>query len=538
MVACMDTPGIGDNPELPPKPRRNSGEDSGIHPMRRPASVPHHVVVTNSSPSQQLIQLWRTRPHRTPERGPIAGVAAAFGYRYAIDPTLVRIAFVVTTIFGGTGIFLYLLAWLTLPRAGTGKSMADMLMGRGNSGDSHTAAVLVAVATLVSLLTSAPVGVGLGASGPLSLIAMAAGWWLLFKRTPTPPFTYPVTGATGGPTIAGSTGGFGTAGEFGTAGAYGSAASLWESGVTRQPGSGHPTNPSPTDTPTAGGGSSWNAYSVLPERYEPSPKPTVDAAPTTTDGATGASAASVTSGTSGPVSFTKPAAQPGPPAWDPLGVAPFAWDLPDPTGADVPEQVKSSRSHYTSKVIGAAIVVTAITAGVGLVTGADWVTVARLSAVALLVIGLGLFFGGMRGRGRGRGLLFAAVPLAAVVVAASVTPPDLFELSGDTVVSGETTQLRPQSDADLSDSYAVGFGELDLDLSDLTLTEDRTVDISSRFAETTITVPEDMRVQTTCDAKMAEALCDIPAGTANADSPLLTLDINARFSDVEVVRHG
>lgn len=492
--------------------------------------IPHHGVVTNPSPSQQLAQLWRTRPHRLPDRGPIAGVAAAFGHRYNVDPTLVRIAFVVTTLFGGAGVLLYLFAWLTLPRAGTGVSMADMLLGRGRSGDSQTAAVLVAIATLISLI-STPIGVGLAGSGPLSLIAMATAWWLLYKRTPNPPLEYPVSAGMPSTAIAGPPAGIGTG--------PGRTESLWDTGST------------------------WNAYTVLPDHYEPEQKrPTAQSdasrpAPSDTTGqgpsdTTSAVPSQETMGAaaqspvgpslrkdSGSSTEQRPTVaapfMPGrPPSWDPLGVAPFAWDLPDPNQPAAAAPARRSRSHYTSKVIGATIVITAATAGVGLATGASWVTTAHLSAVALLVIGLGLLFGGLRRRGYG--LLFLAAPLAMVMLAATVVPSDVFELDAETVVTGETTTLRPQSADDLSSSYANGFGEFTLDLSDIDLESDRTVDITTRFGETTVTVPADMRVEVNCDAKMAEALCDVSAA-GSAGDPTLTLDMDARFANIQVVRN-
>jgi phage shock protein PspC (stress-responsive transcriptional regulator) len=57
---------------------------------------------------------WETRPARRGDESRIAGVAGAVARRYALDPTLVRVAFVVWAIVGG-GLLLYLLGWLVLP---------------------------------------------------------------------------------------------------------------------------------------------------------------------------------------------------------------------------------------------------------------------------------------------------------------------------------------------------------------------------------------------------------------------------------------
>lgn len=79
---------------------------------------------------------WASRPQR-PHRGrKFAGVAAGIGYRYGIDPTLVRVAFIVAAVFGGFGVFLYLVGWLLLPEEGDSASPVEALFGRGYSSTS------------------------------------------------------------------------------------------------------------------------------------------------------------------------------------------------------------------------------------------------------------------------------------------------------------------------------------------------------------------------------------------------------------------
>lgn len=41
----------------------------------------------------------------------IAGVCSGLGVYFNIDPTLVRIIFVCLSLFGGSGLFLYLIIW-------------------------------------------------------------------------------------------------------------------------------------------------------------------------------------------------------------------------------------------------------------------------------------------------------------------------------------------------------------------------------------------------------------------------------------------
>lgn len=69
-----------------------------------------------------VTQMWETRPPRIPKdqggRAHVAGVCEGIGVRYQIDPTLVRVLFVVTTLAVGGGIAAYLLAWMCMPRYG------------------------------------------------------------------------------------------------------------------------------------------------------------------------------------------------------------------------------------------------------------------------------------------------------------------------------------------------------------------------------------------------------------------------------------
>lgn len=44
------------------------------------------------------------------------GVCAGIGEYFDIDPTLVRLAWVVVTLFGGAGLLLYIIAAIVIPR--------------------------------------------------------------------------------------------------------------------------------------------------------------------------------------------------------------------------------------------------------------------------------------------------------------------------------------------------------------------------------------------------------------------------------------
>jgi len=55
-------------------------------------------------------RLYRIRNGRV-----VAGVAAGLAAYFGVDPTLVRLAFALLTVFGGLGALLYLVAWVIIP---------------------------------------------------------------------------------------------------------------------------------------------------------------------------------------------------------------------------------------------------------------------------------------------------------------------------------------------------------------------------------------------------------------------------------------
>ena len=81
-----------------------------------------------NEPSSGTKHLYRIRDGRL-VAGVFAGLAAYFG----IDPTLVRLGFVVLTVFGGFGILLYLGAWLVIPDETEGTSVAEDFVNKRRS---------------------------------------------------------------------------------------------------------------------------------------------------------------------------------------------------------------------------------------------------------------------------------------------------------------------------------------------------------------------------------------------------------------------
>jgi len=46
----------------------------------------------------------------------LGGVCAGLGHYFSIDPTLVRLIFVLLTVAGGSGVLLYFVLWIVMPR--------------------------------------------------------------------------------------------------------------------------------------------------------------------------------------------------------------------------------------------------------------------------------------------------------------------------------------------------------------------------------------------------------------------------------------
>jgi phage shock protein PspC (stress-responsive transcriptional regulator) len=88
----------------------------------------HDLAMTEPS-SNGSKRLYRLRDGRV-----VAGVCAGLAAYFGIDPTLVRLAFALLTIFGGTGILLYLCAWIVIPEeGGDGNSIAQSFVSKRRS---------------------------------------------------------------------------------------------------------------------------------------------------------------------------------------------------------------------------------------------------------------------------------------------------------------------------------------------------------------------------------------------------------------------
>jgi phage shock protein PspC (stress-responsive transcriptional regulator) len=354
---------------------------------------------------------WATRPRRRAGERKIAGVAAAIGRRYAVDPVLVRVAFVVATLFGGAGLLLYLLGWLLLPVEDDESSGARSAAGRGRG--SMSAALTIVLVLLLIAATGAVVRHG-GGSGVIGL-AVGLGVLLLLHR---------------------------------------SRASLGE--IPGAPPLARPSSdPAPQTTPA--------------DRPTPADQPAIE-----------------TSADTG---------EPAPPAWDPLGAAPFAWDLPEPAAPPEPTtQPRAARSKITPVTLGLAL----LTGGIALAF-APTLSAAQVAAMLLGVIGLGLVAGSfLQG---GRGLVPVAIPLALLTWVLSAAPSSDLTVGGRHWDPGTVDQVQPR--------YSVTLGNGDLDLTRLRLADNQTVrtSVAVGVGETHVLLPPNLDADVTCQTQLGDVYC-------------------------------
>lgn len=349
-----------------------------------------------------LQDFWATRPRRRASDRKVAGVAAAIARRYAIDPVLVRVAFVVATVSGGAGLLLYLLGWLLLPPERDQASGAQGTRGRTRSSMS---AVLMAVLVLMLIPAAALLdGHGWGILG----LAVALGALFLLHRS--------------------------------------------RGGLGEIPGS----RPAATRQPDA-------------QQADTEP-----AAPT-------------------PAAADDPE-QSGPPAWDPLGAAPFAWDLPEPSAQSEVTAPQGARWKITPITLGLALLVGGIS-----LAFAPALSAAHVAALLLGVVGLGLVVGAfLQG---GRGLIPIAIPLALLTWVLSVIPLTGFKIGGSHWAPTTAAQVQPR--------YATTVGNGDLDLSGLRLAEGQTVktSVGVGIGQTYVYLPRNVDAQVTCQTQLGDVDC-------------------------------
>jgi phage shock protein PspC (stress-responsive transcriptional regulator) len=235
-----------------------------------------------------------------------------------------------------------------------------------------------------------------------------------------------------------------------------------------------------------------------------------------------------------------PTTAPQPPAWDPLGAAPFAWDLPEPQPAAAPEpEPEPQRPPRHKSRIGLATLGFAVAAGAAMfATNAfsPHVIVGILAGI----VGLGMVAGAFLGGGRG------LIPLAALLCCFGVILTVSHVSNARDIISDAT--YTPTSVGAVQPSYDQGIGDLTLDLSQLPNSGTVNTKVSVGTGDAKVFVPANADVVVTCHAPIGNVEClDVREDGANnsavhasqndpSDNLKITLDVDSSIGDVEVMK--
>lgn len=236
-----------------------------------------------------------------------------------------------------------------------------------------------------------------------------------------------------------------------------------------------------------------------------------------------------------------------PPSWDPLGAAPFAWDLPEPGPATPPPPPRRRRSPVTLVTLGLALLAGAGTGVVLLTSGVAGVgTFPVLLGVVAAVLGLGLVVGSFLRAGRG--LIPFAVLVSILIWGALSAPWHGFGRDG----FGEL-RAAPTTAAQLQPKYERGAGDVTLDLRglDLSGTGDVRTAINVGAGDAKVLLPANADVTFTGAAGLGDvkydgredegpgsrlAVTEDLGADGLRSGRLLTIDVQAGAGDVEVRR--
>lgn len=443
----------------------------------------------------------RTRwplPRRSATDRKLGGVAGGLGRAWRIDPILIRVAFVVLTLFGGSGVLLYCAGWLTMRGDGDEVSAIEALAGRGRSSVSPVLTIVLIVVGLASMGSIFSWGI------PFWPVVVGAIVLVIVLRHRHPcPGSWPRRDAAR------------------WADDMAERASRWGRDVGDRAGArvdawfhdprrggawfGGPHGPG------AGGSSTSDGATIV----EPGPAPSETASGVPDDRQSAPPEDGASPSAAPPEDGAPPspddmlAAGRTPPAWDPLGAAPFAWDLPEPSPAAEANTAdglaETSRrpvpGRTTARIfLGLAMIVGSVTAA-GVASGFWNLTWAAAAGITLAVLAVGLIVAALRGRG-GRILIGPGVFVAVLTLALSVVG-----LEG-TAGYGQQTWTVESAGA-VADSYHWNAGQVTLDLSKVAVPAGETVrtDVSIGGGQVTVVLPADTAITARCSATVGQIEC-------------------------------
>jgi phage shock protein PspC (stress-responsive transcriptional regulator) len=120
---------------------------------------------------------------RASDRPMLGGVAEGIGRHLDVDPLLIRVVFAALTVFGGAGLVLYVLAWLTIPRDDEHDSILSRPLRRDPDKVMTVGLAIAAVVTAATMIGA----FRFGAPNPVPLLVVslvALGLFSLLSRRP------------------------------------------------------------------------------------------------------------------------------------------------------------------------------------------------------------------------------------------------------------------------------------------------------------------------------------------------------------------
>ena len=477
-----------------------------------------------SSRFRSLHQLRRARQGRA-----FAGVAEGLSRHFDIDPIIVRVVFAALTFFGGAGLVLYLILWLTVPMEGEPESIMSGRLRRDR--DSWLNIGLVAGGIIAVTLLLSSISWWLPHPFPVFVIAIIAvvAAALYIRRAPerqqprqhgyVPPPTPP--GRPGGP---------------------------WQGPSPTQPAA--PTGPGNAVVPTIDPGA-VAAYrtdertaviSVSPASGEPgtpeasplTPEPPMSTATATPDD-TVAQEIPADGDPETPSPGAVAGETPEERAWwqriDPPGVDPASRSGASPTP-------KPPRSHLLLMSFATMAIALAVLWVVDVETSAQ-VDPSYYPGVVLAISAVGLLVSAFWGRARS---LIAVGAIAAVATAgAAFAGPGPYGVK----------ELRPHQAAGVPASSTWGIGDLTLHLEQVRDPFDlqgRTVTLKEHIGRITVIVPTSVAV--TIDASVDHGTISGPVDVSDGDNgaehvlmtpsslgrPTMRVDVHLGYGEIRILR--
>jgi phage shock protein PspC (stress-responsive transcriptional regulator) len=433
----------------------------------------------------------------------IAGVSGALARATNTDPVLWRVLLAVLGVMSGVGVLLYLIGWLVIPAEGEPASPIESLLGKGKSGMTPFAVVLLGGAAVLSFAFIVQDGVRAGLLAAAVILAAV----LLIKRgqsgstAPAPEAaTFPGAPGPASSTPPPAAADFETARFAATAPATATATEPMTEPITPRP---PQTGPFPPQT-----GPFPPQASVFPPQTSPySPQSGAYRPPFAPHG---------------PYASQVPPAPPAPP-------------MPPPRRQRPPKE----RSKLGRLTFFAVIVVIGLMAAIDM-AGAS-IAISAYFAAALITIALGLVVGAWFGRARG------------LIALALLTTLGLFVSTGAERWGGEIGKsvYRPQTLAAVADRYDFAVGNATLDLRQIDFTgQAQNVTVKMKVGQLRVLLPEN--VDTTATVRMDNGRARVlgrnfdgqevdgqqvtDLGSDNIGGGKLNLDLQLDTGNLEVLR--